>query len=241
MVLKIIVITAFALIIVSLGILGMRKTRTFNDFFLGGGNIGPWMTAFTYGTAYFSAVLFIGFAGKIGWGFGYSSLWITVGNALLGVLGVWWLLGYRIKRMAVEYNVHTMAEYFNKRYDSKFLMFFSAVCIFIFFIPYSAAVFMGLSYLFEATFDIGYTYALVFMGIFTALYIVMGGYKSMTMIDVVFGIIMIVGVVILFGSVLDRGDGLANITATLSSIDPQLTGLVGPPGWWPLFCLVFLT
>lgn len=241
MFLKIAVITAFALMIVIIGFLGMRKTRSFSDFFLGGGNIGPWMTAFTYGTAYFSAVLFIGFAGKIGWGFGYSGLWIALGNALLGVLGVWWLLGYRIKQMSVDYQVHTMAEYFEKRYDSRFLKLFAAVAIFVFFIPYSAAVFMGLSYLFRSTFGIDYTLALVLMGSFTALYLVMGGYKSMTMIDVVFGMIMTAGVCILLWTTIDKAEGLGNITEALAAINPKLTQAVGPPGWWPLFALVFLT
>lgn len=241
MIIKISVIAAFMLMIIILGITGMRKTRSFADFFLGGGTIGPWLTAFTYGTAYFSAVLFIGFAGKIGWAFGYSGLWIALGNALIGVLAVWWLLGARIKKMSVEYGVHTMPEYFEKRYNSRFLKLFASVCIFIFFIPYSAAVFMGLSYLFKATFNIEYTYALVFMGFFTALYIALGGYKSMTMLDLVFGMIMSVGVIVLFASVLDKGHGLTNITSTLSSINPKLTGMVGPPGLWSLFSLVFLT
>ncbi len=87
--------------IILVGYMGMKKTKSFSDFFLGGGNIGPWMTAFSYGTAYFSAVVFIGFAGKVGWGFGYSGMWIGVFNAFVGVLGVWALLGWRIKKMSV--------------------------------------------------------------------------------------------------------------------------------------------
>ena len=237
----VIAVLAYAVVIVVIGILGMKKTRSFLDFFLGGRNIGPWMTAFTYGTAYFSAVLFIGFAGRIGWGFGYSGLWIAVGNAFIGVLGVWWLLGSRIKRMATELNVHTMAEYFEKRYDSRFMKLFSSVCIFIFFIPYTAAVYIGLSYLFRANFNLDYTVALIFMGSFTAVYLVMGGYKSMTMIDVVFGMIMTAGVLILLGSTVYAGGGLQEITNSLAAIDPKLTGWIGPPGLWPLFCLVFLT
>ncbi|PKK82427.1 MAG: sodium:solute symporter [candidate division Zixibacteria bacterium HGW-Zixibacteria-1] len=235
------ILIAYALMIIVIGILAMRKTRSFSDFFLGGGNIGPWMTAFTYGAAYFSAVLFIGFAGKVGWGFGYSGLWIAVGNALIGVLGVWWLMGYRIKKMSIEYKVHTMAEYLEKRYNSPFLKLFAALSIFVFMIPYCAAVFMGLSYLFRSTFGIDYTMALIFMGGFTALYLVLGGYKSMTMIDVAFGIIMIVGVTLLLVTTLNRADGLANITAGLAAIDGKLTAVIGPPGWWPLFALVFLT
>src|SRR6056300_954652 len=125
-------VLGYALLIITIGVLGSRKTKSFTDFLLGGREVGPWMSAFTYGTAYFSAVLFIGFAGKIGWGFGYSGLWIAVGNALIGVLGVWWLLGARIKKMSVDYNVHTMSEYFEKRYDSRFLKFFAALAIFIF-------------------------------------------------------------------------------------------------------------
>jgi SSS family solute:Na+ symporter/sodium/proline symporter len=164
-----------------------------------------------------------------------------VGNAFIGVLGVWWLLGSRIKAMSVEYNVATMAEYFEKRYNSPFLKGYSAASIFIFFIPYTAAVFMGLSYLFKSNFNLDYTAALAFMGIFTAVYLVLGGYKSMTMIDVVFGAIMIVGVIILDVCTLQEGGGLGGIMRSLEAINPKLTKAVGPPGFWPLFCLVFLT
>ena len=241
MVLKITVISAFALTIIITGILGMRRTRTFHDFFLGGGKVGPILTAFTYGTAYFSAVLFIGFAGKIGWSFGYSGLWISLGNALVGVLCVWLFIGPKIKKISEHYQIHTMSEYLEKRYHSPFLKLFAAICIFIFFIPYCSAVFIGLSYLFRSTFGIDYTLALISMGLFTAVYLVMGGYKSMTMIDFVFGMIMVVGVIILLSNTISQGNGLTSITTTLSNMDPKLTKAVGPPGLWPLFSLVFLT
>jgi len=227
--------------IIIVGIVGLRRTKSFSDFFLGGGKIGPWMTAFTYGAAYFSAVLFIGFAGKIGWDFGLSGLWIAVGNSLIGVLGVWWIVGNRIKNMSIEYQVHTMPEYFEKRYDSRGFRLYSSITIFIFFIPYSAAVFIGLSYLFQVTFGIDYTLALFFMGLFTATYIVLGGYKSMTMIDVIFGIIMAVGASVLFTDTLQSAGGWNAIIEKLSAINPQLAECIGPPGLWPLFCLVFLT
>ncbi len=241
MIAKTVILAAFALMTIVVGIIASRKARSFSDFFLGGGTIGPWMTAFTYGAAYFSAVLFIGFAGKIGWEFGFSSLWVAAGNTFVGVLGVWYFMGPRIKKMASETGAQTMADYFEKRYDSKAFNIYTSICIFVFFIPYTAAVFMGLSYLFQASFNISYTLALTFMGVFTAVYLVLGGYRSMTMIDVIFGIIMIAGVSILFGSVVSKGGGLANISAMLSSIDPKLTSVIGPPGWWSLFCLVFLT
>lgn len=242
MVIKAIIISLYALMILVIGIIGMRRTRSFSDFFLGGGNIGPWMTAFSYGTAYFSAVVFIGFAGKVGWGFGYSGIWIGVFNALIGVLGVWWLMGWKIKKMSVEYRVSTLSEFLEKRYNSPGMKLVASVAIFIFLIPYSAAVFIGLSYLFTSSFPgIEYWHAVAFMGVFTTLYLVMGGYKSMTMIDTIFGMIMTAGVIVLFWYTLNAGHGLRTISEALNSIDPGLTSAVGPPGWWPLFSLIALT
>ncbi len=241
MIVKAVVIAFYAAMIVAIGAVALRRTRTFHDFFLGGGKVGPWMTAFTYATAYFSAVLFIGFAGKIGWGFGLSALWIALGNALVGVLLVWGLLGPRIKSMAAETGVHTMPEFLERRYGSPFLKLWSSLAVFVFFIPYSAAVFMGLSYLFRANFGIDYTTALALMGCFTALYISLGGYRAMAMVDVVFGMIMLAGVLILLGFTLHAGGGAARIAADLAAVEPGLARIVGPPGWWSLFCLVFLT
>lgn len=241
MILRIIVLAVFFAIVLGAGLMGMRRAKSFNEYMLGGRSVGPWLTAFTYGTAYFSAVLFIGFAGKIGWGFGYSALWISLFNTLVGVLGVWLLLGGKIRKVSHETNINTLPEYFEWRYTSPALKLYSAVCIFLFLVPYTAAVFMGLSYLFQATFNLSYVTALLLMGGFTALYLMMGGYRSMILIDFVFGLIMIIGVVLLAGVVINKGGGIGAMTAGLAAINPKLTSPVGPPGWWPLFSLVFLT
>jgi SSS family solute:Na+ symporter/sodium/proline symporter len=239
---KIIVLSIYALIIIIVGIIGLRKTRSFNDFFLGGGKVGAIMSAFSYGATYFSAVIFIGFAGKIGWGFGYSGMWIGIFNGLIGVLAVWALLGWKVKKMSVEMGVHTLSEYLEKRYDSPLLKLIASIAIFIFLIPYSAAVFIGLSYLFASSFEgLQYWHAVAFMGVFTAIYIVLGGYKSMAMMDTVFGIIMTTGVLVLLGYTINAGGGLVKITSVLRSIDPGLVSPIGPPGWWPLLSLVALT
>jgi len=241
MIFKIAALAAYVLIIFYIAVSRGKKTRSFHDFFLGGGAIGPWMTAFTYGAAYFSAVIFIGFAGKVGWGFGYSGLWIAVGNAFIGVLAVWWILGARVKKISVELQIATLPEYLGKRYNSRFLKIFASVSIFVFLIPYSAAVFIGLSYLFERNFGLEYAPALLFMGVLTAVYLVLGGYKSMTMLDVFFGILMLVGGGVMLIGILSKTGGIAAATAGLNAINPKLTAAVGPPGLWPLFSLVFLT
>ncbi len=241
MIIRIVVLALYALMIIWVGIRGLKSTKTFNDFYLGGGNVGPWMTAFSYGTAYFSAVLFIGFAGNVGWNFGFSGLWIALVNAFLGVLVVWWAVGMRLKDAAREYDAFTMPEFLLKRYKAPELKLLASLVIFVFMIPYTAAVFMGLSYLFTSNFNIEYWHALAFMGFFTAFYMVLGGYKSMALIDMIFGLIMAVSVIVLFFSTLNEGGGLTQITFDLRAMDPKLTQAVGPPGWWPLLSMVLLT
>lgn len=241
MLIKIAVIAGYAVLTLGIGYLGLRKARTFNDFFLGGRSIGPWMSAFTYAAAYFSAVLFIGFAGRVGWDFGLSGLWIAAANTVVGVLGVWALLGPRIRRMSIELQVTTMPEFLEKRYGSRAFKLAASLAIFVFLVPYSAAVFIGLSYLFQANFGLPFGTALVVMGLFTAFYLVLGGYKSMTMIDVVFGMIMCVGSGVLIASTVGKAGGLPALVEGLRAADPRLTAAVGPGGAWPLFALVFLT
>ncbi len=241
MIAKIIVVALYAILVVVIGIFGLRRTKSFKDFFLAGGNVGPWLSAFSYGTAYFSAVMFIGFAGKVGWTHGFSGMWIALTNGLVGVFCVWALLGWKIKKVSSEYGVSTMNEFLEKRYNSQFLKMCSVIVIFVFMIPYSASVFMGLSYMFELSFNMEYWHALLIIGGFTATYIVLGGYKSMALIDSIFGVIMIISVSILLVFTLNKGGGFSSIAETLNNINPKLTARVGPMGWWPLFTLVFLT
>lgn len=225
------------------GLFCMRGNKTLNDFFLGGRSVGPWLSAFAFGTTYFSAVIFIGYAGKVGWGFGLSTLWIVVGNTLLGSLLAWWVLAKRTRQMTVRLNALTMPQFLEARYQAPGFKIFAAGIIFVFMIPYSASVFMGLSYLFERVFDIPYTFAAIAMAVLTAMYLVTGGYRAVALTDVVQGTIMIFGVFTLLYYVLGAPQvgGLGQVVSKLQAIDPKLVAPVGAPGWLPIASLVILT
>ncbi|MGQ9676325.1 MAG: sodium:solute symporter family protein [Chloroflexota bacterium] len=234
----IIVVVYFA-ILVGLGYLGMRKTRTLGDFFLGGRTLGPWITAFAYGTTYFSAVLIVGFAGKIGWGFGFDSMWIVVGNTLIGTTLAWLLLARRTRNMSYRLNAMTMPQFLGARFDSQFLKVGSALIIFVFLLPYSASVFMGLSYLFEVNLHIPYFWAVVAMGIGTAIYLVMGGYHAIALTDLFQGIIMVGGAVLMVFFVLSAAGGLAAVQTELPVRYAQ--HVPNPGGFIGILPLVLLT
>lgn len=233
----------YFVILLAVGFYSMRRTSSLQDFFLGGRNVGPWMSAFAYGTTYFSAVIFIGYAGRIGWDFGISALWIAIGNAFLGSYLAWRVLAKQTRSLTHRLNVSTMPEFFEKRYDSRSLKVCSAIVIFIFLVPYSASVYQGLSYLFEQIFGISFIYCMIGMAMVTGLYLTMGGYFAMALSDFIQGIIMIIGIVLMVGYVLVHPNvgGLTQGLDRLRQIDPKLVSPVGPGGFRSLFSLVLLT
>ena len=195
--LQIFVLSVYILIIIGLGLFIRQKTKTVSDFVLGSRTVGPWMSAFSFGTAYFSAVLLIGFAGKVGWSFGMSALAVALGNAFLGTFLAWKILGKKTREMTAHLGTLTLPSFLEKRYKSTRMKGLASIIIFVFFIPYTASVFMGLSYLFESIFNIPYESALYLMGGLSAIYLVLGGYLAMAIIDFFQGLIMIVGILIM--------------------------------------------
>lgn len=191
----IVALILFAAVMVYIGCRSFKKTQTMDGFLLGGRNIGAWVSAFAYGTSYFSAVIFIGYAGKHGWDIGIGSIWIGIGNAVLGCLLAWILAAKRTRRMTHKMKAKTMPEFFEARYCSKSMKIFAAIVIFVFLVPYSAAVYKGLGTMFNTIFPtISVNYCMLIIAVLTAVYLVLGGYVATAYTDFVQGIIMIVGV-----------------------------------------------
>ncbi len=231
----------FMLGMVTIGFWGMKKTSSLGDFFLGGRSIGPWISAFAYGTTYFSAVIFIGFAGKLGWGFGLNALWVAVGNAFVGSLLAWLVLGKRTRRMTQNLDVMTMPEFLHERFQGKYVKMIAAVVIFVFLLPYSASVFKGLGYLFEATFHISYDVALLMMILITGIYLVMGGYFAITLTDFIQGIIMLFGSFAMIAILVGKAGGLENALATIVQNYQAHVPVDKQPSLLMLGALVFMT
>ncbi|MBN2879501.1 MAG: sodium:solute symporter [Clostridia bacterium] len=240
---KYVILAVYALLLIGIAIYTSKKAKTLDDFFLGGRKMGAWMSAFAFGTSYFSAVIFIGYAGKLGWSFGLSAAWIGVGNAIIGSLLAWLVLGKRTRSLTHRMDVSTMPEFFEKRFSSRGMKIFAAILIFVFLVPYSASVYQGLSYLFEEIFNIPFLYCVLGMAVLTAAYLVAGGYLATALSDFIQGIIMLAGISLVIFFVLKHPnvDGLMNGLDKLKAIEPKLVAPVGPPGWWPLLSLVILT
>lgn len=208
MLIKIILTVIFLCITVTVGIYSRKQARSVDGFVLGGRSVGPWLTAFAYGTSYFSAVVFVGYAGQFGWKYGLSASWIGIGNAIIGSLLAWIVLGRRTKLMTQHIESRTMPDFFGTRYSDESLRIVASIIAFVFLIPYTAGVYMGISRLFEMGFGIPYTYCAIIMALLTAVYVILGGYKATAINDFIQGIIMLLGITTVIAVVLQQQGGL---------------------------------
>ncbi len=219
---KILMLVVFFTVMLAVGLFCRKHSTDVNGFVLGGRNVGPWLTAFAYGTSYFSAVIFVGYAGQFGWKFGIASTWIGIGNAVLGSLLPWMILGRRTRLMSQHLESATMPEFFGKRYNSSALKIAASILVFVFLIPYTASLYNGLSRLFSMAFpQIDYSLCVIVMAILTGIYVIAGGYMATAINDFIQGVVMLFGIVLVIAAVLTQNGGFTEALTRLAQVNAQ--------------------
>ncbi|MEE0785258.1 MAG: sodium:solute symporter, partial [Oscillospiraceae bacterium] len=207
-ILTVTLLVCFFALMIGVGVYCRKHTSNVDGFVLGGRSVGPWLTAFAYGTSYFSAVIFVGYAGQFGWNFGVASTWIGLGNAFIGSLLAWSVLGRRTRIMTQALDSKTMPDFFGKRYGSEKLKVAASAIVFVFLIPYTASLYNGLSSLFNSAFEIPYWVCILVMAVLTGVYVIFGGYMATAINDFIQGLIMLGGICAVIAAVLHTNGGL---------------------------------
>ena len=237
MAVKLILLLVFFSSMVGIGLYCRKTAADVSGFVLGGRSVGPWLTAFAYGTSYFSAVVFVGYAGQFGWKYGIAATWAGIGNAILGSLLAWVVLGRRTRIMTQHLDSATMPEFFGKRFGSRSLKISASIIIFIFLIPYTASLYNGLSRLFGMAFDIDYAVCVVVMAVLTGVYVIAGGYMATAINDFIQGIIMLFGICAVIGAVLRSQGGFLEALTRLAQVPNETASgpVAGAPGVFASF------
>lgn len=220
---KIAMLIVYFICMIAVGIYCRRHATNVQGFILGGRSVGPWLTAFAYGTSYFSAVIFVGYAGQFGWKYGISAIWIGIGNAFLGSLLAWVILGRRTRIITQHLNTSTMPQFFSERFGKPSLRIGASVIIFIFLIPYTASLFNGLSRLFGMAFHVDYSVCIILMSVLTAIYVILGGYMATAINDFIQGIIMLGGIIAIIAAVLMTHGGFMGSLKALATVSDPAT------------------
>ena len=242
MLVKILLTVIFLAVTVYVGLYSGKQANNVDGFVLGGRSVGPWLSAFAFGTSYFSAVVFVGYAGQFGWKYGLASSWIGIGNAIIGSLLAWLILGRRTKLMTQHIKSRTMPDFFGTRFSNQGLRIAASIIAFVFLIPYTAGVYSGISKLFDMGFGIPYEYCIIIMALLTAVYVILGGYKATAINDFIQGIVMLGGIIAVIAVVLNSQGGFTEAFQKMKEAVPTAHDLENPlykdfqPGdfasWW---------
>ncbi|MCL2706704.1 MAG: sodium:solute symporter [Dehalococcoidia bacterium] len=234
MLVRLLLLAGFFVLTIFVGLYFRKRASSVNDFVLGGRSVGPWLSAFSYGVTYFSAVVFVGFAGQFGWRFGTAAVWIGLGNAFIGTLAAWFVLGRRTRVMTKHLKSATMPEFFGTRYMSSALKIGAAIIVFVFLIPYTASLYNGLSRIFAMAFNVDFSICIIAMAALTAIFVVAGGYIATVVNDLIQGTVMLVGIVVIIAVVLNMNGGFMAAISSLANVqDPSVnpgafTSFLGP-------------
>lgn len=218
MIITLCLIVCFFALMIGIGIRSRKHASDIDGFVLGSRSVGPWLSAFAFGTSYFSAVIFVGYAGQFGWNFGLASTWIGLGNAFIGSLLAWSVLGRRTRIMTQHLSCNTMPDFFGARFNSNGLKVSASIITFLFLIPYTASLYNGLSRLFSMAFNgVNYSICVIVMAILTGVYVLIGGYMAAAINDFIQGMIMLFGIVAVIAAVLNNNGGLIAATEQLAT------------------------
>lgn len=221
---KLIMLIVYFAVLILVGFYCRRHATNVNGFILGGRSVGPWFSAFAFGTSYFSAVIFVGYAGQFGWKYGVAATWIGIGNAFIGSLLAWAILGRRTRIITQHLNSSTMPQFFASRFGGSSLKIGASMIIFVFLIPYTASLFNGLSRLFGMAFNIDYTFCIILMSVLTAVYVILGGYMATAINDFIQGIIMLGSIIAIIAAVLNtKGGFMAALDGLARATDPAIS------------------
>lgn len=192
-----ITIAVYIILMVIVSTVSGKKSKTIADFTVGGRNAGAWLSALSYGTAYFSAVMFVGYAGGTGLKYGLWGIAAGLGNAVFGSWLAWKMLARRTRDVSSRLKIKTMPQFFEMRYNSSALKTFSAIVIFAFMVPYSASVYKGLASVADVLLGIDDTLCMIIIAAVAIIILVFGGYLAQARADFIQGIVMMFGIALL--------------------------------------------
>ena len=248
-----IVVLIYLLLVFYVGYVAWRRTKSSEDYMVAGRSTHPYIMALSYGATFISTAAIVGFGGTAGV-YGMGLLWLTFLNILIGIFIAFVFFGKRTRKIGHNLSALTFPELLSKRYDSRFIQYFSGLVIFVAMPLYAGVVLIGMARFVETTLGLNYNIALITMAVIVAVYVVFGGIRGVMYTDALQGTIMffgmaflLVGTYWLLGGVVHANQLLSGMAAMVPAAASS-TGSTGwtsmptfaSPFWWTLVSTLIL-
>lgn len=248
-----ILILVYVALMLLVGYVAYKRTVTSEDYLVAGRQSNSYIMALSYGATFISTAAIVGFGGLAGTN-GMGILWLVCLNIAVGIFLAFAVFGKRTRKMGQYLNALTFPEFLSKRFNSKFIQYFSGALIFCAMPIYAASVLIGAARFLETTVNIDFKICVIILAVIIGFYVIYGGIKGVMYTDALQGTIMFVGMLILLISIYWMLGGVTNAHHTLTQMAPlfpetaKATGATGwttfpafgSPFWWNLVTSIIL-
>ena len=180
-----------------IGYWGWRTTKNIEDYFVAGRQLGPWVLSFSFFATLFSTAAMLGGGGS-GFQMGFQwTAYLIFFNAVSALIA-WYVIGPRLKSYVDKAKSLTIPDFFEIRYGSRIARVVAAVIIIIFFEFYMISIYKGCGNLFQEMLHVPYVVGILISVVTVMIYTSIGGFKAVTLTDLIQGIMMLGGTILLF-------------------------------------------
>lgn len=220
----IIAIVAYLILMVIIGVICSKKNNSVDDFYLGGRQLGPLVTAMSAEASDMSGWLLMGMPGLAYLCGIAEASWTAIGLAI-GTYLNWLIVAKRLRNYSSKIGAITIPDFFGKRFkdNTHVLMFASALLIIIFFIPYTASGFSTCGKLFSSLFGLDYHVAVIVSAIVIVLYTTLGGFLAASTTDFIQAIIMTIALIAVLCFGINTAGGWNAVAENAKSIPHYLS------------------
>ncbi len=220
---------------ITIGVVVSRRNSTVGDFYLGGRQLGPFVTAMSAEASDMSSYLLMGLPG-LAYLSGMSEAGWTIIGLTIGTYLNWLIVAKRLRRYSERTGSITVPSFFTDRYGDKknVLKLVGALVIVIFFVPYTASGFSACGKMFNSLFGMNYHAAMIMSAIVVIAYTMTGGFLAASITDMIQSIIMTIALIVIlfFGirtaggmdAVLENARSLPGYFSLTSSYDAATGG-----------------
>ena len=203
-----------------------RRTKSLNDYVLGGRGLNSWVTSLSAQASDMSGWLLLGLPG-MAFSKGYEAVWLAVGLAL-GTYANWKLVARRIRVYTqLAKDSITLPDFFENRFDdrTRILRIISALFILFFFMIYTSSGFVAGAKLFETVFGWSYHESLLIGVVVIISYTFLGGFSAVSWTDFFQGMLMFFAVILVPVIGLTQVGGFSGMEDTLQASNPELLNI----------------
>lgn len=221
------VFAIYLLILFGLAIWSSRTSNTMKSYYLAGKTLPPWVVAFSTNATGESGWLLLGLSG-MGYMVGAQAFWVVLGE-VIGISLSWLLVSRRLKRLADSTDSITVPDVLSARFNDQANILRRLAILIILFMTcaYVAAQMVATGKAFNGFMGMNYTAGVLAGATVIIIYTMAGGYKAVAWTDLLQGVLMLAGLIILPLAAIYHAGGLHAVMSNLHVQDP---GLLSPWG-----------